>query len=136
MGWDPARRAAAAAGPDARGSEGGRSRGAEAGAGPGGGAPGRRREAGELLGAPCSVSRGASDLSPAGKASVGAPPPLPESRGAALGGLGGRRGAGEAEAARPWLSVFTWGARNNVLHLHDGWGERSCCRLRTVSFEN
>lgn len=78
--------------PKRRGRMRGAPREAEAGAGPRSAEPGARspqpgrpagpwREVGELLGADCSLScgasRGASDLSPTGKASVRAPPPLP-----------------------------------------------------------
>lgn len=132
LGWERGER------PKRRGRMRGAPGEAEAGAGARsperGRAAGRWREVGELLGAHCSLSRGASDLSPTGKASVWAPPPLPESPGAAHGGLDCRRDAGEAEASRPLLIVFTWDAWNNVVNFHDKWGESSCC-LRTVSFE-
>ena len=81
-----AQRAAAAAGRSARGSERGRgrSRSWTRGREPGEGLGRRAREGvPERLGAHGSLSRGASDLSPTGKASVSAALPLPPLAGAA-----------------------------------------------------
>lgn len=75
-----ARTAAGAARPTVRGSERGRGRsqGRARGPEPKEGPEWRAREGvRERLGAHGSLSRGASDLSPTGKASVSAPPPLP-----------------------------------------------------------
>lgn len=77
-------RAARAAGPSARGSEKGRGRSRERGPEPGAGPWRRAREGvGERLCAQGSFSRGTSDLSPTGKASVLARAPLPQPPGAA-----------------------------------------------------
>lgn len=95
-----ARRVAGAAG-RVRGAP----RRAEAGAGarsPGVGSPERRGLEGvrERLGAHGSVSRGASDLSTTGKASVWAPPPLPPPVGAPHPGVDGRCDAGVRPSPR------------------------------------
>lgn len=63
---------------------------------------GRGTKVGERLGLLCSLSRGASDLSPAGKASVSGTPPLPPPPGAARrsqagGAWGARLPAGRGE---------------------------------------
>lgn len=106
-GWTGSAGSGRSGEPHAAGSEEGRGRGW--GAEPGARSPERRRAlqgVRERLGAHGSLSRGASrrasDLSTAGKASVGAPPPLPPPLGAAHPALAVPRVAGEAGPRPEW----------------------------------